>query len=462
MIKLIYTELYKIIHKKGIYIIFIIIFIFCLLNNILFKLDYNDDGLYKESKRNLSQEINDLETKLSTLDSLEYINTKTSLELLQIKKDYEIDSFQYIMTDSYFYDIIYNINYYTYIDKNQDIVTEYQNLYNKYINRYKDNNNMPFIEEELDDINELINNNSQEENLELKKEILTMRINNKIDYSNTYLNRALEEYYNSSIELIKYTNRKLSIEEKFIYNQLISSNNLSKYIIDNKINLNKDNDLRGCLKTIVEDYEIFIIIIIIFISSTIISEEFSKGTIKLLLIRPYKRNKILLSKYLTCIIILLISIIFLILCELWIGGVIFGFDSLKLPIVIYDFTINSLKEYNVFIYMIKRIVYNLPKLLMILTISFTIGGIFLNSILSSITSFSLYIFSDTIINYLSKYGITKYLLFNNWDFLIYINGNISKYFNINIYFSVIIYFIYFLLIFFWLFVIFKKRDIKNI
>ena len=39
---------------------------------------------------------------------------------------------------------------------------------------------------------------------------------------------------------------------------------------------------------------IFILIISIVISGSIVSTEFDKGTIKLLLVRPFKRNKILL------------------------------------------------------------------------------------------------------------------------------------------------------------------------
>ena len=456
MVILIYNELYKFFHRKVIYIIFIIIFVVCLLNNILFKINYNEDGVYEKDKGDLSQEIYDLSSKLSKLDGLEYVNTKTSLELLKIKKDYEIDSFQYIMTDIYFYDIVYNINYYSYINIDNDMVVRYEKIYNEYVDRFKNNDNMSFIKEELDNILETYDSNS------IDIEILNLRLDKGIDYGNTYLNRALDDYYQTKIGLKDYEDKDLEWTDMIVYNDLIEKNNIDKYIIDNKVNLSKDNDLRGCLKTIVEDYYVFLVVVIALTTSLLVGEDFSKGTIKLLLIKPYKRNKILLSKYITCIIVLLIVILFLIFCELWIGWVVFGSDSLSIPIVVYDFIEKSLKEYNVFVYMVKRTIYTLPKLLMILNITFMVSTVFMSSLLSSICCFSLYLFSDLIIGYLKNYKITKYLVFSNWDFLTYINGNISKYFNINIYFSIMVYLVYWVLIFWVLFVIFKKRDIKNI
>ena len=53
----------------------------------------------------------------------------------------------------------------------------------------------------------------------------------------------------------------------------------------------------------------FILIFSVIVAGTIVSNEFQKGTIKLLLTRPYSRNKILLSKYIVSIISILIFII---------------------------------------------------------------------------------------------------------------------------------------------------------
>ena len=141
---------------------------------------------------------------------------------------------------------------------------------------------------------------------------------------------------------------------------------------------------------------------------------------------------------------------------------IFGLSSLKIPIVVYDFNINNIKEYNIFVYMIIRILYNLPKLLFILTFCFLISTITINSVISSITTLTIYLFTDTIINILKKFSLIKLTILPNYNFLTYINGNINKYLNIKINYSITIYIFHYLLLFLLIFVIFKKRDIKNI
>ena len=55
-----------------------------------------------------------------------------------------------------------------------------------------------------------------------------------------------------------------------------------------------ESNARGMLVNFFSHYEIFIVIIIVMIAGTIVSEEFNKGTIKLLLVRPYKEQQYLL------------------------------------------------------------------------------------------------------------------------------------------------------------------------
>ena len=131
MFKLISNELYKIFHKKSIYIVFSLIFIFCILNNILFKTTYNNDGLYIDNqKEDLTKEINDLKNQLNSKSGLEYLTIKTNLDLLKLKNNYAINSFQYNTTDKYFKEIIYNLNYYEYIEPNEYLKLEYKEIYN--------------------------------------------------------------------------------------------------------------------------------------------------------------------------------------------------------------------------------------------------------------------------------------------------------------------------------------------
>ena len=99
-----------------------------------------------------------------------------------------------------------------------------------------------------------------------------------------YLNKDLIEYKENLDSINNYTNKNLTYKEKMYYNDILSSLNINKYIIENKINVNKQNNLNYQLRSIVDDYEVFIIIIVLIVTSVLISEEFNRGTIKLLLI----------------------------------------------------------------------------------------------------------------------------------------------------------------------------------
>ncbi len=96
------------------------------------------------------------------------------------------------------------------------------------------------------------------------------------------------------------------------------------------IKILKQNNIRGILKIYFSEYGLFIIVMIVMIAGTIVSEEFNKGTIKLLLVRPYSRNKILLSKFITVLIMIIFSILAIVIMELLVGGMI-------LDMIVYRF-----------------------------------------------------------------------------------------------------------------------------
>ena len=125
MSKLINVELMKVFKHKSIYIMLIIIFLFCLLNNILYKNDYDENGNYKyEIQENLDDQIKELEEELDkyNLDNVNdkniYVTIKSNLDIFKIKKKYDNNAWQYIKSNDYLYESVYNINYYTYVDDN--------------------------------------------------------------------------------------------------------------------------------------------------------------------------------------------------------------------------------------------------------------------------------------------------------------------------------------------------------
>lgn len=281
---------------------------------------------------------------------------------------------------------------------------------------------------------------------------------------NNYLNEAKYQYQKNLELKENYKDKKLSYNEKLKYQTILENIELNKYIIDNNKNINDYKTLNYQLKTTLEDYEIFIIIIILITSSTIISNELKEGTIKLLLIKPYTRNQILLSKYLSIIIVMVLSIIYLYLTQLLIGGFYLGFSSLQEKVVIYNFQLSTIMCYNIFGYTFLRILLKLPMLILLSTLSFLISIITSNNILSLTISLIVYIFSASIkslaINYNLK--IMKYLLTMNWNINEYLFGKLSEYKYLNLTTSIIICIIYYIFLLVLSFVIFNKKDIKNI
>ena len=484
MIKLTIIELKKIFHKKSIYIILILMFLFCLINNYLYNKDYNNEGFYKYSKKeNNKEKIKTLKSDLEkynindTNQQEKYLFIKTQIDILTIKKEWNQDTWQYNIIDNVLFNLIKEKNRNTYITKNKEEQEIINTKYGKIMKELKNDNWKYFFKEELvkkieqkEIIQKKITELNREEILNQEKElakeinILRYRLNNNIKPGKNYLNEAYEKMITNKTTIDTLSNNKLTKEEEIIKENAEAEYKINKYILDHKKNINKENTLNYQLRTLTEDYELFLVILILIIASTTICEEFSKGTIKLLLIKPYSRCKILLSKYLACLITLLIAIIFLILTELIIGIPLLKADSLKLPVIIYHFGKKEIIEYSIWTYMWIRIIARMPFFIMLLTISFTLSVLF-TSITTSISIPILIYLLDSFIKAIeTKHYIkyTKYLINTHWHLEKYLFGKhfINKINTLKQ--SIIIWLFYFIVLSILTLYHFKKKDIKNI
>ena len=488
MIRLIYVEILKVFRHKSIYFIFLLISLFCFANNFLFKLDYDDDGRYKYADSvNVSLKIENIKKELSKYDVNNdsdkkiYVITKTKLDVYNGILNYDENSWQYIKYNDYLYDYLYNINYYTYLSKDKELYNKSVNEFNERIKYFNDNNWKYFVCEEkkeldkkLKDISSKLNStNDKEDKVFLNKEykniknnilVANYRLNKNISYNNSFLNRSLIEYQSSIENMDNYRNNKLSFKEKKDYYKLLANYKINKYIIDNKINMFKQNSLNYQLRTIVFDYELFIVVIILLTTSILIGEEFNRGTIKLLLIKPFSRNKILASKFMVSFLVIVFTIIYLIINELLFGSILFGISSLKIPIVVYDFNMDKIRIFNVFIYMFINILSKFPMYIILIIISYLINLVIVNGIGSFSIIMLFYTFSEFINNMIIMYNIKifKYWVTLNWNFNSYLFGNLGDFQYLNFKKSFFIYLFYVIILLCLTFVNFNKKDIKNI
>lgn len=189
----------------------------------------------------------------------------------------------------------------------------------------------------------------------------------------------------------------------------------------------------------------------------IVASEFSWGTIKLLLIRPIKREKILLSKYLTVLLFGGIMLVILYVFSAIVGAILFGMPETAIPHLTYED--GKVMEQSMAVHLMKSYGLNSIGMLMIATMAFMISAVFRNQALAIGISMFLMFTGDTATQLLStKFNWAKYSLFANTNLTQYTEG-IPLVEGMTLSFSLMILLVYFVLFQFIAFFIFKKRDV---
>lgn len=488
MIKLIKNEIYKIFKQKTIYILWIIMFLFiCLMFGLMKNSSSNNtSNSYMESM------VTDLETELEYLnpdleeDYTRYIELKSRLDVTKYSLNYEFGSWQYQIIQNRLENLFYNVNKYSFGEtKDEKLYIEANNKLNEVKENIESGNWKYFVNKELDENKQYLNSieeakktikdKAQLESLDntivntnLMIKTLNYRLDYDIAYGNSYRSNAVEEYYSASQKLIEYESKsEHTFAENLQYKETKKTLVKSQYIIETGIDVDGDDEenfARAETLNFFNYFGLFIVIITIFISGSIVSSEFSKGTIKLLLVKPYSRIKILLSKYITTVIITIMSILVLLLSVFLVSGVLYGFGSFATKPVIYNYATESMEAISYIKYMLTYIGYNLPYYLMYGIIAFALSTIILNTGASVTISLFVYI-SSNIVETITRYfdiSILKYYITNNIDFGKYIFNAPCSTEGVSITFNLIIYAIYFIAIAFFTILSFRKRNIKNI
>lgn len=485
MIKLIENEFKKIFKKKTIYILLFITLAYIVLSNFIIKFNSNDFTYY------YTGDMKYYESELKTLDPNNpselplYIEIKSQLEISKLTNEYGGgNSWQaHIINTDLSGDINTIVSYECTDEITDSAYKEAKQNYDTAIQKFKDNDWKYFASKALDNVNKSLEEqyklkestkdtealksiNNTIANLEIEKQVNTWRIEKNISYEYSFLNNALRNYYSNKINLLSYENKdinKLDKDELQDYNSSLEQANLNKYYIDNMITL-KSGDNREILINLFSNYELFILIIGIVIAASIVSEEFSRGTIKLLLVKPYNRVKILLSKFTVCICILVLATVFIAISQLIFGGLIQGFDSLNIPAIEYNFETNKVETMNIASYICLIGICKLPMYILLTTLAFTCSTLFTNTALAVSLPFLGYIATPFInqIALTNKIKQVIYFVTPNWDLTQYLFGKTPTFSGITLPFSITVCAIYLIIMVTLSLVIFKKRDIKNI
>lgn len=155
----------------------------------------------------------------------------------------------------------------------------------------------------------------------------------------------------------------------------------------------------------------------IIVGAGIIANEFSRGTIKLLAIRPITRGTILYSKYVTTILYALVLMGLLFVTSVIAGFLLFPFEDATYLTIIQGNVI----EHSMLLEVFKWYLYSGTDLIIMMTIAFVIATVFRSSSLAIGLSIFLLFTGKQVVMLLQSYSWAKYILFANSDFTQFLN-----------------------------------------
>lgn len=471
MISLIKNEITKIFKKKSIYIMLIVILAFMILTNVMYKYRGTStmDGYYSESYIKMLQE----DIKTLNPDNPEevdqYLSYKIDIDIYDLLKKYDRDSWQYEVILNTGSSYISEINTYTYKNKDSKALEESKKEYNDFIQRLNSGDWRKFAEEELEIAKQsktAMGENESDEMLNLQIETLQMRLDYNIEYGNNYKNEALYKYSENKALVMEYEqdSNKKTYEEKLSYQEAKANVEESMYVIKNDKDISNRTNTRGMLLDLFSENELFIIITVVLIAGAIVSEEFNKGTIKLLLVRPYSRSKMLFAKFIVVILTVIFIMVAIGIMQFIVSGIFFGFESLKIPAIVYNHNTGALVEMSILQNVILTGLGKLPIYILIGTLAFALSTLFTNTAVAITISLLGYMGSSIVNQFAYYYKIAwlKYFVTPNWDLTQFFYGKLPNTEGLNIGFSIVICLIYFAIMMIPTFIVFKKKNIKNI
>jgi ABC-2 type transport system permease protein len=193
------------------------------------------------------------------------------------------------------------------------------------------------------------------------------------------------------------------------------------------------------------------------VAGDIVASEFSWGTIKLLLIRPKNRTKILLAKYLSTLLFGLLLLAILFVFSYVVGGLLFGFGGAGQP-DIYSDANGAPHQTTTFLFAL--LIYGLKAvtMVMIVTIAFMISAAFRSSALAIALSILILFVGDLITVVIGDHSWSKYVLFVNLDLSKYIQGG-NVFDGMTLGFSASVLAVYFVIFNACAWLLFVKRDV---
>lgn len=241
-----------------------------------------------------------------------------------------------------------------------------------------------------------------------------------------------------------YTRLRTWIMLAFVVLAVISMGAMMKYVLESEMNhvlqFMSNSAILAPLVTIFS----------VIVAGDSVASEFTWGTVKLLLIRPASRGKILWAKYVSVLLFIVELLLLMLIISYFTGLVLFGVSGSVAP----DETLTAILQR----YGIKAI-----EIVMTATLAFMISTVFRSSSLAIGLSIFLMFVSGPIVAILVqlRYTWVKYLLFANTDLTPYFHGGKPVVPGMTLGFSLAVLAAYWIVFYAVSWLLFTKRDVAG-
>ncbi len=201
------------------------------------------------------------------------------------------------------------------------------------------------------------------------------------------------------------------------------------------------------------------VVFVTVLAGDIVAGEFAGGTIKALLTQPVHRTRIILSKYVSVMLVTLAMFVLVLVSSIVIGGIFFGFKGVGEPLVFVNAK-QMVTQMTTGSYVLLGYALALISGVMIVTIAFMISAVFRSSALAIALSIITLFVGVTLVQLLSSFTWDKYILFANTDLMQYISGG-PPVAGMTMGFSIVVLAVYFIVLNAVSWRVFVRRDVSS-
>lgn len=247
--------------------------------------------------------------------------------------------------------------------------------------------------------------------------------------------------------------------------QLQISLQQQQYYLDHDINPTQPGAPTFTRTFLENSVDMFIPLMVMVIASDIVSSEHSLGSIKLLLTRPVRRWKVLLSKYITLCLAISVIVFIAALISYLLSGLVFGYKGWGAPILT-GFSVNAAGLNTSAVKLLGTWQYVWMDLGMVWFVAIVVGTLsFMLSVLIRSTSAGMGVMLAALIsgailsNMVSSWQSAKYLFMVNLRLTDYLAGQAPPIQGMTLSFSILVLLVWWAAAILIAFIVFTKKDV---